>query len=103
MDRYFNYDVFIVGPSMFLCWQLVSGVVRVLSRLFSGTGSFENTAVALGFGIGAATWASLLHDLPDSVLGALGIIGVNAYEAVLNGPPFWRDCCGLSIRSILSG
>ena len=54
------------------------------------TGSFEDTAVALGFGIGVATWASLLHDLTDSVLAVLGVIEMKAYEAALNGPTFWR-------------
>jgi hypothetical protein len=46
--------------------------------------------VALGFGIGVATWASLIHDLTDAVLGALGIIDMKAYEAALNGLTFWR-------------
>jgi hypothetical protein len=88
--QYFKYDIFIVAPSMFLCWVLASGVIQLVSRLFSGTGSFEDTAVALGFGIGTATWATLAHDLTDAALGLLGIIDMNAYEAALNGPTFWR-------------
>lgn len=75
---------------MFLCWVLASGVAQLLSRVFSGTGSFEDTATAVGFGIGVATWASLIHDLTDAVLGALGIIDMKAYEVALNSPTFWR-------------
>jgi hypothetical protein len=90
IDQYYKYDVFIVAPSMFLCWVLTAGVIQLLARLVSSTGSFEDTATALGFGIGVATWASLVHDLTDGVLGALGIIDMKAYEAALNSPTFWR-------------
>jgi hypothetical protein len=41
-------------------------------------------------GIGVATWASLVHDLTDAVLGVLGTIDMKAFEAALNGPTFWR-------------
>ena len=64
-EQYFKYDIFIVAPGMFLCWVLTSGVVQLLSRLFSGTGTFEDMAAAVGFGIGVATWASLIHDLTE--------------------------------------
>jgi hypothetical protein len=90
MEEYFKYDIFIAAPSMFMCWVLASGVIQLLARLASGTGSFEDTATAIGFGIGVATWASLIHDLTDAVLAALGIIDMRAYEAALNGPTIWR-------------
>jgi hypothetical protein len=47
IEQYFKYDVFIVAPSMILCWVLTSGVMQLLSPLFSGPGSFEDTATAL--------------------------------------------------------
>ncbi len=78
-----------LAPSMFLCWVPASGVVQLLSRLSSGTGAFEDTATGLAFGIGVATWASLVHDLTD---GVLGVIDMRAYEAALNGPTFWWSC-----------
>jgi hypothetical protein len=90
IDQYFKYDIFIVAPSMFMCWVLTAGVIQLLSRLVSSTGTFEDTATALGFGIGVATWATLVHDLTDAVLSALGIIDMKAYEAALNAPTFWR-------------
>ena len=90
IDQYFKYDIFIVAPSMFLCWVLTAGVIQLLARLVSLTGTFEDTATALGFGIGVATWATLVHDLTDAVLSALGIIDMKAYEAALNARTFWR-------------
>ena len=89
-EVYFKYDVFIVAPSMFACWVLASGVAQLVSRLFSGSGSFEDTAAVLGFGIGIATWSSLVHDLTDAALGALGVIDMRQYERALNEPTVWR-------------
>ncbi len=90
IEQYFKYDIFIVAPSMFMCWVLASGVVQLLARVFSDKGHFEDTAAVLGFGIGVGTWASLIHDLTDSVLAVLGVINMKEYEAMLNGPTFWR-------------
>jgi len=89
-EAYFRYDIFILAPSMFAGWILAAGVVQLLSRLAGGQGSFEDTLSVLGFGIGLATWATGIHELTDSVLGALGIINVNQYEALLNGQTFWH-------------
>ena len=36
MDEYFKYDIFIAGPSMFLCWVLASGAIQLISGLFLG-------------------------------------------------------------------
>jgi hypothetical protein len=69
---------------------LAVGVVQLVSPLVASIGSFEDTAVGFGLGIGVATWASLIHDLTDAVLGALGVIDIKEYEAELNGPTFWR-------------
>jgi len=90
MEEYFKYDIFIAAPSMFLGWVLAAGVVQLLAGLFSGKGTFEDTAVAVAFGIAVGTWASLIHDLTDGVLGVLGVIDMREYEAALNGPTFWR-------------
>ena len=90
IEQYFKWDIFIVAPSMYACWVLASRVVQLLSRPLSGSGSFEDTAAAAGFGIGIATWSSLVHDLTDAALGAIGIIDMKDYEAALNSPTFWR-------------
>ena len=93
MAEYFKYDIFIAAPSMFLGWILAAGVVQLLAGIFSGAadkGTFEDTAAAVAFGIAVGTWASLVHDLTDGVLGVLGVINMREYEAALNGPTFWR-------------
>lgn len=42
-EVYYQYDRFILAPSMFLCWILAAGVAQLLSRAFSGKGTFEDT------------------------------------------------------------
>jgi len=89
-DVYYQYDRFILAPSMFMCWILAAGVAQLLSRRFAGKGSFEDNLSVLGFGIGIVTLASLLHDLPDSFLGAIGVLDQRWYEQALNSPTLWR-------------
>lgn len=89
-EVYYHYNQFLLAPSMFMCWILAAGVAQLLSRLFSGKGSFEDTLSVFGFGISIACLASLLHDLPDSFLGAIGILDLQEYEVALNSPTFWR-------------
>jgi len=89
-DVYYQYDRFILAPSMFMCWILTAGVAQLLSRPFAGKGSFEDNLSVFGFCIGIATLASLLHDLPDSFLGAIGILDQSWYEQALNSPTIWR-------------
>ncbi len=89
-DVYYYYNQFILAPSMFGCWILAAGVAHLLSRLFSGKGSFEDTLSAFGFGITIATMFALLHDLPDTFLGAIGVLNVKEYEVALNSPTIWR-------------
>jgi hypothetical protein len=53
------------------------------------------------FAISIACLASLAHDLPDSFLGAIGLLNQRAYEVALNSPTIWRTILltlyGLSI------
>jgi hypothetical protein len=87
---YYHYDRFLLAPSMFADWILVAGIAHLLSRLFQGKGSFEDTLSAFGFGITIASLASLLHDLPDAFLGAIGFLDLREYEVILNSPTIWR-------------
>jgi hypothetical protein len=89
-EDYYKYNVFFLAPSMLLGWILASGVVQMLSHFFSGTGSFENTATVLGFGIGIASWTTGFHDLLTSFLGGAGFISQHNYEIALNSPTIWR-------------
>jgi len=89
-DVYYFYNQFWLAPSMFGCWILAAGVAHLLSRLFSGKGSFEDTLSVFGFGITIATLFALLHDFTDSFLGAIGLLDLRWYEVALNSPTIWR-------------
>jgi len=89
-EVYYQYNRFFLAPSMFGCWILAAGVAQLLSRIFSGKGNFEDTLSVLGFGISIASLASLLHDLPDTLLGAIGVLNLKEYEVALNSPTIWR-------------
>lgn len=90
IENYFYYDIFLVAPSILLGWIFSSGSVQLLSLLFSGKGSFEDTVTVIGFGISVATWSTLIHDLTDAFLGFIGVINLREYEEALNAPTFWR-------------
>jgi hypothetical protein len=75
---------------MFASWILAAGVVQLLSRLFYGKGSFENTAGVMGFGITIASLATSIHDLVSSFLGAIKVIDQHEFEVALNSPTIWR-------------
>lgn len=89
-EVYYHYNRFFLAPSMFMSWILAAGVAQLLSRPFSRKGSFEDTLSMFGFGISIACLASLLHDLPDSFLGAIGLLNLREYEVALNSPTIWR-------------
>src|SRR5512147_579851 len=38
-EEYYQYDRFILAPSMFACWILAAGVAQLLSKAFSGKGT----------------------------------------------------------------
>ncbi len=100
-DVYYFYDRYLLAPSMFICWVASAGVVQLASKAFSGKGLFEDTLSALGFAIGLSCLASLLHDLPDSLLGAIGILDLRQYEVVLNSPTIWRTILWICFGSSL--
>lgn len=89
-EDYFFYNQFLLLPSMFTCWILAAGVAQLLSRPFSGKGSFEDNLAVFGFSISIASLASLLHDLPSSFLGAIDIIDLREFEIALNSPTIQR-------------
>jgi Yip1 domain len=89
-DVYYSYNRFWLAPSMFGCFILAAGVAHLLSRLFSGKGSFEDTLSVFGFGVTIATFFAALHDLTDSFLGAIGVLDLRWYEVALNSPTIWR-------------
>jgi hypothetical protein len=89
-EVYYYYNRFFLAPSMFMGWILAAGVAQLLSRPFGGKGSFEDTLSVFGFGISIASLVSLTHDLPDTFLGAIGLLNLKEYEVALNSPTIWR-------------
>lgn len=89
-ESYYYYNRFMLAPSMFLGWIAAAGVAQLLSRPLGGKGRFEDNLSVFGFATLVPCLASLLHDLPDSLLGALGLLDLRAYEVTLNSPTVWR-------------
>ena len=89
-EDYYQYNQFFLAPCMFAAWILAAGVAQLFSRPFSGKGGFEDNLSVFGFAISIASLASLLHDLPDAFLGAIGVINLREYEVALNSPTIWR-------------
>lgn len=89
-DVYYQYNRWFLFPSMFGCWILAAGVAQLLGKFFGGKGTFEDNLSALGFATGIASLASLLHDLPETFIGAIGLLDLRWYDAQLNSPTIWR-------------
>lgn len=90
IEHYFKYDIFLTLPGYYLSWIGASATVYLISRLLGGPASFDHMLAVIGFGIGIATWSSMLHDLTDAFLSTIGVIDMREYEKLLNGPTFWR-------------
>jgi hypothetical protein len=99
-ESYYYFNRFLLAPSMLICWISAAGLVQLLSKPFDGKGTFEDTLSLLGFAISISCLASLVHDLPDTVLGAVGFLNLREYEVALNSPTIWRTilwiCYGTS-------
>jgi hypothetical protein len=99
IEEYFKFDIFLSFPGYFVSWVTAASTLYLLSRALHGSGSFDDTLAAMGFGIGIATWSSMLHDLTDAILSTIGVIEMGEYEKMLNEPTFWRYLL-LSLYSI---
>jgi hypothetical protein len=98
---YYRYNVFFCAPSMFSGWILASGVVHLLSRSITSTGTFEQTLGVFGFGISIASWTTGVHDMLTSFLGAMHIIDQHNYELKLNSPTIWRTLLWIMMAAYL--
>ncbi|NJK87145.1 MAG: hypothetical protein HC906_15380 [Bacteroidales bacterium] len=90
IEDYFKYDIFLTLPGYYLSWIGAACSVYLLSRMLNGRGEFDHVLAIIGFGVGIATWSSLLHDLTDAFLSFIGVIDMKEYERLLNEPTFWR-------------
>jgi len=91
IEEYYKHDIILAFPGYYLGWIGASVTVYPLSRLMNGQAKFDNIWAIIGFGIGVATWSSLLHDLTDAFLSVIGIIDMREYEKLLNEPTLWRS------------
>ncbi len=90
IEDYFKYDIILTTPGYYLAWVGAASTIYLLSRLMKGKSSFDNMLAIVGFGVGVATWSSMLHDLTDAFLSVIGVIEMREYERLLNEPTFWR-------------
>lgn len=90
MDRYFYYAIFLSIPGYLLAVFFASGVVYFCMKLARIEISFDSVFMVIGFGIGVASWSSMLHDLTDAFLGFVGVIDIRQYERLLNEPTIWK-------------
>lgn len=89
-EKYYQYNIFFLAPSMLLAWLVSSLVVHLTARAFSRRASFRSVLSTFAFSIGTASWATLVHDYITSFLGAMHIVNQQEYEHLLNAPTIWR-------------
>jgi hypothetical protein len=95
-EDYYSINRFLLAPSMILSWVVATSFIQILSRLFKGTGTFEQTLSLLALSISIAMWGGLIHDLPMSFLSAIGVINASEHEIAMNSPTIFRTilwCC----------
>lgn len=89
-DIYYSINRFLLAPSFFMAWLLAAAVMQILSRMFNGTGTFEQTLSIMALCVCISMTFSLLHDLPMSFLSAVKIIDAKEHEIAMNSATIWR-------------
>jgi len=84
--NYYYWQTLFYAPVFITGWILAAGVVQLLSRLFKGNGTFEDTASLLGFGIAVPTYVTLIPDTIGGFLAFLGIINQKEYTEFITHP-----------------
>jgi hypothetical protein len=83
--QYYFWLQFISLVLYVTCWILAAASMHLLSKLFHGQGSFEDTLAVVGIASAAATLATLIPDLITSALGVTGIVEQKALDQFLWG------------------
>jgi len=89
-EDYYPINRFLLAPSMILCWISASALIQILSRIFKGAGTFEQTLTVIALSISISMWGGLIHDLPMSLLSAVGVIDARQHEIDMNSPTIFR-------------
>ena len=90
IEDYYSVNRFLLAPSMILSWLAAAAVIQIFSRLFKGTGSFEQTLSVIALSISIAMWGGLIHDLPMSFLSAIKVIDAREHEIAMTTPTIFR-------------
>lgn len=83
---YFRWEALFSAPVTVLCWILAAGVMHLLSMLFRGQGSFDDTAALLGYAIALPTFISLIPDAIRAVLTTAGVVNRVGWEQTVSVP-----------------
>ena len=89
-ETYYSVNRFLLAPSMIFAWLMATAVCQILSRLFKGTGTFEQTLSVIALAISISMWGGLMHDLPMSFSSAIGLIDARQHEIDMNSPTIFR-------------
>lgn len=102
-EDYYSINRFLLAPSMIVCWFTATSFIQVSSRFLGGRGSFETTLTAVALSISIAMWGGLIHDVPMSLLSAIGVINAQQHEIDMNSPTVFRWILWLCYFVYLSG
>jgi len=89
-ETYYSVNRFLLAPSMILSWFTSTVIIKIISHSFKGAGTFEQTLSVIALSISIAMWGGLIHDLPMSLLGAIGVIDARQHEIDMNSPTIFR-------------
>jgi hypothetical protein len=84
-EQYYFWLQFISLALYVTCWILAAASIHLLSKVFHGQGSFEDTLAVVGMATAAASLATLIPDLVTSALGVTGVIEQKALDHLLWG------------------
>jgi hypothetical protein len=83
---YFKWEALFSAPVTVLSWILAAGVMHLLSKLFGGHGTFDDTLALLGFAVAVPTLVSLVPDAIRAALTTAGLMNRAAWEQAISVP-----------------
>lgn len=87
-EQYYFWLQFMSLALYMTCWILATASMHLLSKVFHGQGSFEDTLAVVGIATASASLATLVPDLITSFLGVTGIVEQKALDQFLWGTAF---------------
>ena len=83
---YFKWEALFSAPVTVVCWILAAALMHLLSKLFHGQGTFDDTLALLGFAVALPTLLSLIPDAIRAALTATGLVSRAAWEQAVSQP-----------------